>query len=84
MCTQETENISGYLLHCHHNTPFHTDLTKSVKMFVVDFQSLSDSKKVEILLYGDSRCDDNKNTSILSASIHYIEKTKHFDRSLFH
>ena len=47
----------------------------SVKTFVVDFESLSDSKKLEIVLYGDSRCDDNKNNSTLSASINYIKKT---------
>ena len=79
----QTENTSHYLLHCHHNTPFRTALTNSVKTFIVDFVSLSDSKKVEILLYGDSQCDDNQNNSILSASLNYIKKTKGFDCSLF-
>ena len=68
-CNLEKENNSHYLLHCHHNTPFRTDLTNSVETFVVDFESLSDRKKAEILLYGDSRCDNNQNNSILSASI---------------
>ena len=63
--------------------PFPADLTNSVKTFVVDFESLSDSKKVEVLLYGDSRCDDNRNNSILSDSINHIKKTKRFDCSLF-
>ena len=71
-CSLETENTSHYLLHCQHNTPFRTDLTISVKTFVVDFESLSDSKKVEMFLYGDSRCDDNQKDSILSASINNI------------
>ena len=66
-CSIETENISHYLLHCHHNALFHTDLMNSVKTFVVE--SLSDSKKVEIILYGDSQCNDNKDNSILSASL---------------
>ena len=43
------KNISEQLL------LFRIDLTNSVKTFVVDFESLSDCKKVEILLYGDSR-----------------------------
>ena len=73
-CSLETENTSHYLLHCHHNPPFRTNLTNSVKTFVVDFESLSDSEKVEILLYADSRCDDNQNNSLLSASINYIKK----------
>ena len=54
-CSLETENTSHYLLHCHHNTPFRTDLTNRVRTFVADFDSLSDSTKVEILLYVDSR-----------------------------
>ena len=83
MCSLETETISHYLLHCDYNTPFRTDLTNSVKTFVVDFESLSDSKKVEILLYGDSWCNDNQNNSILSASINHIKKTKRFDCPLF-
>ena len=51
------------------------DLTSSVKTFVDDFKSLSDSKMIAILLYGDSQCEDNKNNSTLSASINYISKT---------
>ena len=53
---------------------FRIDLTNSVKTFVVDFESLSDCKKVEILLYGDSRWDDNKNYSIFSAFINWLRK----------
>ena len=55
----------------------------SVKTFVADSESLSDSKKVEICLYGGSLCDDNQNNSILSASGNYIKQTKRFDCSLF-
>ena len=83
-CSLETEKISHYLLHCDHNIAFRTDLTNSVETFVVNFESLSDCKKVEILLYGESRCDDNQNDSLLSASINYITKFKSFDCSLFH
>ena len=54
-CNLETENISYYLLHCHHKTPFRIDLANSVKTFAVDFEPLSDSHRVEIPLYGDSR-----------------------------
>ena len=70
-------------MHCQHNTPFCTDLANIVKTFTVEFEALSNSKKVEILLYGDSRCDDNPKNSILSASINYIQKAKRFDCTLF-
>ena len=48
-CSLETENTSHYLLHCHHDTPFRTNLTNSLNTFVVDVESLSDRKKVETL-----------------------------------
>ena len=82
-CSLETENKSQYLLHYQHNTLFRTDLANIGKTFTIDFETLSNSKKVEILLYGDSRCNDNPKNSILSASINYIKKAKRFDCTLF-
>ena len=48
-----------------------------------NFSCLSDDNKVSLLLYGDSRFDDNKNNFILSASITYILETERFWTSLF-
>ena len=48
-CSIETKNTSQYLLHSHLNTPFCIDFLNSIKTFVVGFESLSDSKKVEIV-----------------------------------
>ena len=66
-CTSssETENRCCYLLYYHNYTNFFTHLIKTIKSFAVNFESLPDSEKVEITLYGDSRCDENKNSSIL-------------------
>ena len=44
-----------------------------------NFSYLSDDNKVSLLLYGDSRFDDNKNNFILSASITYILETSLFE-----
>ena len=44
---------------------------------------LSDDNKVSLLLYVDSRFDDNKNNFILSALITYILETERFSTSLF-
>ena len=44
---------------------------------------LFDDNKVILLLYGDSRFDDNKNNFILSALITYILETERFSTSLF-
>ena len=40
-----------------------------------NFSYLSDNNKVSLLLYGDSRFDDNENNFILSASITYVLET---------
>ena len=82
-CSLEIENISNYLLHSHHKASFRIDVTNSVETFAVDFESLSNSKNVEILLYGDYPCDAKKNNSLLSASINHMNKTKRFDCSFF-
>ena len=82
-CSLETENTSHYLLHWPDNCPFRADLTNSVKTFIIDFEAISDSKKVEILLYGYFWYNDDQNNSMLSASINYIKKTKRLDCSFF-
>ena len=46
------------------------------------FESLSDSSKRDILLYGDSRLDTNKNKFILLAIINYIKHSERFFGSL--
>ena len=56
-------------MHNFHNTPFLNDLPNSVNTFAVDFESLSNTKKIEFFLHGDSRCDDNQNNYILSTSV---------------
>ena len=43
----------------------------------------NNDNKVSLLLYGDSRFDDNKNNFILSASITYILEIERFLTSLF-
>ena len=55
----------------------------SVKSVLDNFESLSDNIKKEILLYGDSRLDNNKNKFILEATLNYIKTSKRFSGSLF-
>ena len=47
------------------------------------FSYLSDDNKVILLLYSDSRLDDNKNNFVLSASITYILETERCDVWMF-
>ena len=63
-------------MHCHNFSQYCFDLTNSVKSISNGFQSFSDNVKRDILLYGDSRLDANKNKLILEAIITYIKKLK--------
>ena len=58
-------------------------LMKKANQIDKNFSYLSDDNKLSLLLYGDSRFDDNKNNLILSASITYILETERFLTSLF-
>ena len=55
----------------------------SVISVLDSFESLSDNIKKEILLYGDSRLDNNKNKFILEATLNYIKTSERFSGSLF-
>ena len=55
----------------------------SVKSVLDNFESLSDNDKRDILLYGDSRLDNNKNKYILEVTLNYIKNSERFPGSLF-
>ena len=48
----------------------------SVKSVSEIFNSLSDNVKKDVLLYEDPRLDENKNKSILEATLSYIKSTE--------
>ena len=48
-----------------------------------NFESLSDSVKRDILLYGDSRLDGHKNKFVSEATLTYIKSIDRFSRSIF-
>ena len=82
-CSFEVENTLHFFLHCQHYWSFRMDLMNKVNQIDEHFSYLSDDNKVSLLLYGDSRFDDNKSNFILSASITYILETERFSTSLF-
>ena len=55
----------------------------SVKSLIINFETMTDNKKRDILLYGDSRFDENKNKIILGANINYLKNSERFSRSVF-
>ena len=82
-CSLEIENILHYLLHCHHFFQNHIVFMNSVKSVSESFNSLSDNVKKDVLLYGDTRVDENKNIFILEATLSYIKSTERFSGSIF-
>ena len=68
-CSLQIEDTSHYLLHCHHFTLNSIDLMNSVKSICNNFGSMTVNNKITLLLYGDSRFDENKNKFILQSSI---------------
>ena len=55
----------------------------SVKSVIISFESMTDNRKQDILLYGDSRFDENKNKFILEAAINYLKNSERFCGCLF-
>ena len=55
----------------------------SVKSIIPNFESLIDNDRIDILLYGDSRFDENKNKIILEATINYLKISERLPGSLF-
>ena len=44
---------------------------------------MNDNIKKDILLYGDSRFDENKSKIILEATINFLKNSERFSRLLF-
>ena len=70
-CSLQIEDKPHYLLHCHHFSNHLIDLMNSVNPVMDNFESLSDNSKRDVILYGDSRFDENKNKFILEGSIRF-------------
>ena len=54
----------------------------SVNSIIPNFESMNDNMKKDILLYGDSRFDENKNKIILEATINYLKNSERFSQSI--
>ena len=76
-CSLEIEDTSHYLLHYHHFSHHRVVIMNSVKSIFDNFDSMSDNVKENLLLYGDSRFDENKNKVILKATIIYKKILKY-------
>ena len=55
----------------------------SVNSVVQNFEFMSENNKKDLLLFGDSRFDENKNKVILEATLTFIKKSERSTGSLF-
>ena len=55
----------------------------SVNSVVQNFEFISENNKKDLLLFGDSGFDENKNKIILEVTITFIKKFERFNGSLF-
>ena len=77
-CSLVIEDTTHYLVHCQYFSNHRYDLMNSVKSIIPNFESLTDNNRIDILLYGDSRFDENKNKIILKATINYLKNSERF------
>ena len=55
----------------------------SINSVVQNFEFMSENNKKDLLLFGDSRFNENKNKVILEATITFIKKSERFIGSIF-
>ena len=77
----EIKDTSHY--DCQHFSNRRIHLMNSVESVITNFEPMTDNRKRDIMLYGDSRFDENKNKIILEGTINYLKNSKRFSGSLF-
>ena len=77
------ETTVHYLLHCPNFSNERLIFFNKLRSIDANILSNDDSNISKVLLYGNHSFNDEKNTSILTASIEYIISTKRFDAPLF-
>ena len=68
-CSLKIEDASHYFLCCHHFSHHRVVLMNSVKSICNDFEFIPGNFKEDLLLYRNSRFDENKNKVILKDSL---------------
>ena len=82
-CCLETEDATHYLLHCHYFSNQRTDPMNGLNSVVQSFEFMSENNKKDLLIFGDSRFNENKNKVILEATITFIKMSKRFTGFIF-
>ena len=76
------KSISHFFLYCHCSSDICPTLLNDLKSIDENILSQEDNRKVEILLYGNTKFDSNRDYSLLNSSLNYILKLQRFGGSL--
>ena len=71
-CSLEVESVSHFFLHCLHYNDIRETLFNELKSIDENILKLSGNKLINLLFYGDSKFDSNKNNKLLNAAIKCI------------
>ena len=74
-CSVETEDTTQYLLHCHYFSNQRIDLMNSVNSVVQNFEFISENNKKDLLLFGGSRFDENKDKVNFRSNYYFYKKS---------
>ena len=80
-CSLEVESTCHFFLHCLHYNILET-LLNELKSVDENILTLSGNKLINLLFYGDSKFDSNKNTRLLNAAIKYVIDSDRFTVSI--
>ena len=77
-CSLEIEDSTHYLLHFRHFSTQRANLMNSVKSVFQNFEFLSENSKKDLLLFGDSRFNENKNKleATLRGNSYFYQKVR--------
>ena len=81
-CSLETESVSHCLLRCSFYAQNIKILLDNLVDIVGSMSNLSDTKLINLLLYGDGQYDVDKNSSILKHTISFLKNSERFDMPL--
>ena len=81
-CSLEIESISYFFLPCRNNITPRTNLMNELPKLDSNILNLDEISLTKLLLYGDSKYENNVNKKILLASINFILSTKRFEGHL--
>ena len=81
-CSLEIESTSHFFLRCQNFITPRTNLMNELRKLDSNILNLDEISLTKLLLYGDSKYENNVNKKILLASINFILSTKRFEGHL--